>query len=69
MKAKVFCQAVISILFSPRWILAYLNVIAYTMIGVGFWKLQPGLFVPGLLLWLELFMEVRNARSIQQRTE
>lgn len=68
MKLAAYFLAAIRFLTGPRMVLVYLNAIAYTLVGVGFWNLQPGLFVPGLLLWLELFTEVRHARSIQQRT-
>ena len=63
MQIVAYWRAASKFFLSPSAGIVYLNGIAYTMIGVGFWQFQPGLFVPGLLLWFDLFMELRNART------
>lgn len=63
MKIAALFHLVFNFLSHPRFILVCANGFVYTIIGVGFWKLELGLIVPGLLLWFELFTEVRNARN------
>lgn len=47
-----------------------LNMVCYGLLGVGFYMVYPpmGLIIPGALLWVELTMEARYARTTDRTT-
>lgn len=51
--------------YFPMLVLLLLNVVSYGMVGWGCYTHELGLVVPGLLLWIDLVMEARYARTVR----
>jgi hypothetical protein len=60
-------RAILEKISSGIFLLVFLNALCYGTLAVGFWQIYHplGLIVPAFLLWLDLVLEARYARSIQ----